>query len=46
MTIPDGHVSNVEGVSKSAKYKAIGLSMTVDIIAHILSPLNELLGHE
>ena len=39
MTIPEGWVSNVSGVSKTSKYKAIGLSMTVDVIAHLLSPL-------
>ena len=39
MTIPEGWVSKVTRVSKTAKYKAIGLSMTVDVIAHLLSPL-------
>ena len=39
MTIKEGWVSDVHGVSKTAKYKAIGLSMTVDVIAHLLSPL-------
>lgn len=39
MTIPEGWVSNVNNVSKTAKYKAIGLSMTVDVIAHLLGQL-------
>jgi site-specific DNA-cytosine methylase len=39
MTIPEGWVSNVTSVSKTAKYKAIGLGMTVDVIVHLLSPL-------
>ncbi len=39
MTIKEGWVSNESWVSKTAKYKAIGLSMTVDVIAHLLSPL-------
>ncbi|RAR72546.1 DNA cytosine methyltransferase [Flavobacterium aciduliphilum] len=39
MTIPDGYVSGVYGVSKSNKHKAIGLAMTVDVIAHLVSPL-------
>ena len=33
MTIKECWVSDVHGVSKTAKYKAIGLSMTVDVIA-------------
>ncbi len=41
MTIPDGHVSDVPNVAKTNKLKAIGLSMTVDVIAHLLSPLKE-----
>ena len=40
MTIKEGWVSNVSGVSKTAKYKAIGLSMKVDVIAHLLIPIN------
>jgi site-specific DNA-cytosine methylase len=39
MTIKEGWVSNVTGVSKTAKYKSIGLSMTVDVIAQLLNPL-------
>lgn len=39
MTIPDGYVSSVDGVSKSCKHKAIGLAMTIDVIAHLVSPL-------
>jgi len=39
MTIPDGYVSGVDGVSKSNKHKAIGLAMTVDVIAHLVSLL-------
>lgn len=41
MTIPDGYVSGVDGVSKSNKHKCIGLAMTVDVITHLLSPLGE-----
>ena len=41
MTIPDGYVSDVPRVAKTNKIKAIGLSMTVDVIAHLLSPLKE-----
>jgi site-specific DNA-cytosine methylase len=36
MTIPDGYVSDVPNVSKTNKLKAIGLSMTVDVIAGLL----------
>lgn len=39
MTIPDGYVSDVPFVAKTNKIKSIGLSMTVDVIAHLLSPL-------
>jgi DNA (cytosine-5)-methyltransferase 3A len=38
MTIPDGYVSDVL-VSKQNKLKAIGLAMTVDIIASLVSNL-------
>lgn len=41
MTIPDGYVSNVPNVSKTNKTKAIGLAMTVDVIAGIVANLNE-----
>ena len=41
MTIPDGYVSDVPRVAKTNKIKAIGLSMTVDVIAHLLSPLKD-----
>lgn len=41
MTIKDGWVSNVSGVSKTAKYKAIGLSMTVDVITNLFTPLKD-----
>jgi site-specific DNA-cytosine methylase len=41
MTIPDGYVSEVPHVSKTNKLKAIGLSMTVDVIAHLLTPLKK-----
>ncbi len=43
MTIPDGYVSNVLNVSKTEKIKTIGLSFTVDVISHLLKPLNEIL---
>jgi len=36
MTIPDGYVSDVQSVSKTNKFKAIGLAMTVDVIAGIV----------
>jgi site-specific DNA-cytosine methylase len=39
MIIPDGYVSGVDGVSKSNKHKVIGLAMTVDVVAHLVSPL-------
>lgn len=41
MTIPDGYVSNVPNVSKTNKTKAIGLAMTVDVIAGIVANLKE-----
>ncbi len=40
MTIPDGYVSNVPSVSKTNKLKAIGLAMTVDVIAGLVVNLN------
>lgn len=45
MTIPDGHLGNVPNVSKSDKLKAIGLSFTVDVVAHILGHLKPLLNN-
>lgn len=39
MTIPEGHVSNVSDVSRTEKHKAIGLSYTVDVVAHLLKDL-------
>jgi DNA (cytosine-5)-methyltransferase 3A len=39
MTIPDGYVSNVTSVSKTNKLKAIGLAMTVDVIASLVANL-------
>ena len=39
MTIPDGYVSGVAGVSKTNKLKAIGLAMTVDVIAGLVANL-------
>ena len=39
MTIPDGYVSNVPSVSKTNKLKAIGLAMTVDVIAGLVANL-------
>lgn len=41
MTIPDGYVSDVPNVSKTNKTKAIGLAMTVDVIAGIVANLKE-----
>jgi site-specific DNA-cytosine methylase len=39
MTIPDGYVSNVPNVSKTNKLKAIGLAMTVSVIAGLVENL-------
>jgi site-specific DNA-cytosine methylase len=39
MTIPDGYISDVMGVSKTNKLKAIGLAMTVDVIAGLVANL-------
>jgi DNA (cytosine-5)-methyltransferase 3A len=39
MTIPDGYVSSVPSVSKTNKLKAIGLAMTVDVIAGLVANL-------
>jgi len=39
MTIPDGYVSDVPSVSKTNKLKAIGLAMTVDVIAGLVANL-------
>jgi site-specific DNA-cytosine methylase len=39
MTIPDGYVSDVTNVSKTNKLKAIGLAMTVEVIASLVSNL-------
>lgn len=44
MTIPDGYLGNVPNVSKSDKLKAIGLSYTVDVVAHILGYLKPILN--
>ncbi len=37
MTFPDGYISDVPHVSKTEKNKIIGLSFTVDVIAHLLN---------
>ena len=42
MTIPDGYVSDVPSVSKTNKLKAIGLAMTVDVVAGLLEKLKEI----
>lgn len=42
MTIPDGYVSEVTNVSKTNKLKAIGLGMTVDVIAGLVVNLKEI----
>jgi site-specific DNA-cytosine methylase len=39
MTIPDGYVSEVTNVSKTNRFKAIGLAMTVDVIAGLVANL-------
>ena len=36
MTIPDGYVSKVPNIPKSEQKKILGLSFTVDVVAHIL----------
>jgi len=36
MTFPDGYVSDVLNIPKSEQKKVLGLSFTVDVIAHIL----------
>jgi len=36
MTFPDGYISGVPGVSRTEKNKILGLSFTVDVIAHLL----------
>ena len=41
MTIPDGYVSDVPSVSKTNKLKAIGLAMTVDVIAGLVANLKQ-----
>lgn len=41
MTIPDGYVSDVPSVSKTNKIKAVGLAMTVDIIASLVVNLKD-----
>jgi DNA (cytosine-5)-methyltransferase 3A len=46
MTIPDGYVLNVPNVSRTNKIKAIGLAMTVDVIAHLLTPLKNIYPNE
>ena len=39
MTMPDGYVSGVPNISKTEKHKLIGLSFTVDVVAHLLGQL-------
>ncbi len=41
MTIPDGYVSDVPNISKTNKLKAIGLAMTVDVIAGLVANLKQ-----
>lgn len=43
MTIPDNYLGAVPNVSKSDKMKCIGLSYTVDVVAHILGHLKPFL---
>jgi site-specific DNA-cytosine methylase len=45
MTMPEGYISDVPKVSKSNKQKAIGLAMTVDVIAHLFAPLCDVYGY-
>lgn len=44
MTIPDNYLGAVPNVAKSDKIKCIGLSYTVDVVAHILSYLKPILN--
>ena len=39
MSFPDGYISGVDGVSRTEKMKLVGLSFTVDMVRHLLSPL-------
>lgn len=41
MTIKPGHVSDVKGVSKTEKYKCIGLGWTVDVITALFQNLKQ-----
>ena len=43
MTIPDTYVSDVPNISKTEKQRIIGLSFTVDVVAHLLKPLKDIL---
>jgi site-specific DNA-cytosine methylase len=43
MTIPDDYIDEVPGVSKSEKLRAIGLAFSVDVVAHLLKNLNDVL---
>ena len=40
MTISDGYISYVPNISKTEKNKILGLSFTVDVIAHLLSSIS------
>jgi hypothetical protein len=42
MTIPDGYETDVPSVVKTIQNKAIGLSITVEVIAHLLYVLKEI----
>ena len=39
MTIPDGYVSNVPNISRTEKNKILGLSFTVDVVAHLVKSI-------
>jgi site-specific DNA-cytosine methylase len=43
MTIPDSYIDGVPNVSKSEKLKTIGLAFSVDVVAHLLKNLNDVL---
>ncbi len=43
MTIPNNYLTDVEGVSKTEKQKLIGLAFTVDVVAHLLKPLDDVI---
>lgn len=43
MSFPDNYLYAVPGVAKTEKQKALGLSFSVDVVAHLLKPLKDIL---